>query len=821
MKAPEKKSARTPRSNKQGILVLGMHRSGTSALTRVLNLLGCALPANLIGPGDGNVLGHWEAIDAVTLNDEILASAGSSWEDWGPLNEDWNHSGLRPEMLQRITALVEKHAELGPLFAVKDPRICRIADLWLEGMDAAGIEPLVVLMVRNPAEVIRSLESRDLMAPSYGQLLWLRHVLDAESASRGRKRVVCRYDQLMDNWHGTITEIRSGLGVSLPRNSRKTHAEIEAFLSREQQHQSVELKAALDDPWLSEWVRRTLAIMVRWSEQGEIPDDFVELDAIRREFDNSYAAFAGLLLNSDGAGSVGSGSHLRRELSEQLVNAQNAAERARIVIAEAEAREAVAAEQRVELASQIEIAEARAVALQAELEGLRSESDRLGQEAVQVGLLRQREAELSAEVENARGQAIALQAELEGLRSETERLGQEAAQVELLRQREAELSVELEGARGLATDLQAELEGLRSESVRLGQEAAQVELLRQREEELCAEIENSRGMIQMLEAELQQSKMDADQWQQMATILEERIAALDKALESAREESQAATIKLVVAEEKLAAAARERDRQAEHNAELAGRVATSESALIQRQEELAQLWQQLIAAEKAASAAEARATLERERRSDLNVRSEALAQQASILKDELETARAAKVDDQRNLATRSDEIAKLTLMLQEQEAATARCDAEKSLLQRQLTEVLEEHAQIREVLQQRETTIQAIDHAKSLAEQKMSAHFDELASMTALLVSENDKFARAIADVDWLRRVNQLAANFPKWWALMPSSWRQRREHRRYQRAGLFDAEAYLNLYPDVAADGMDPVRHYMLHGMAEGRTKP
>lgn len=730
MKAPLKKSARAPRSSKQGILVLGMHRSGTSALTRVLNLLGCALPANLIGPGDGNELGHWEAIDAVALNDEILASAGSSWDDWGPINEDWRQSGLRPEMMKRITALVEVHAELGPLFAVKDPRICRIADLWLEGMDAADIEPLVVLMVRNPAEVIRSLESRDLMAPSYGQLLWLRHVLDAEFASRGRKRVVCRYDQLMRNWYGTIAGIRSGLGVSLPRNSRKTHAEIEAFLSREQQHQSVELEAALDDPWLSEWVRRTLAIMVRWSEQGETSNDFGELDAIRREFDNSYVAFAGLLLNSDGAGSVGSGSHLRRELSEQLVNAQNAAERAQAVIAEADAREAAAAKQRAELASQIETAEAQAAAFQ------------------------------------------------------------------------------------------AELEVLRSESVRLGEEAAQVELLRQREAELCIEIENTRGMTEMLEAELRQLKMDADQRQQITTALEVRISALENALEIAREESRAATIKLVVAEEKLETAARELDRQAEHNAELAGRLTISESALVQRQEELAQLWHQLIAAEKALSAAEAQATLERERRTELDARSEVLAEQASQLRDELEAACKEKADFQRDWATRSEEIAKLTMMLQDLEEKGSAANVEHSRLQEEVAKLLELQAQSHAALQQRETECLNEKNARITVERQLTARFDEIAHLTNLLAGEGLKSEIANSNFSWLRQVNQLTQGFPKWWIILPKAFRLRKEHARYKRAGLFDAQGYLDLYPDVAADGMDPVRHYILHGMMEGRTR-
>ena len=145
MKNPSNPRVRSSTSKKpltypKGILVLGMHRSGTSAFTRVLNLLGCALPDNLIGAGDGNDTGHWEAVSVVSLNDQIFMSAGSRWDDWGPLNDDWRQSSLRDEMLQKAVTLIEEHVDLGSLFAIKDPRLCRLADVWLAAMEEAKVE---------------------------------------------------------------------------------------------------------------------------------------------------------------------------------------------------------------------------------------------------------------------------------------------------------------------------------------------------------------------------------------------------------------------------------------------------------------------------------------------------------------------------------------------------------------------------------------------------------------------------------------------------------------------------------------------------------
>ena len=89
-----------------------------------------------------------------------------------------------------------------------------------------------------------------------------------------------------------------------------------------------------------------------------------------------------------------------------------------------------------------------------------------------------------------------------------------------------------------------------------------------------------------------------------------------------------------------------------------------------------------------------------------------------------------------------------------------------------------------------------------------------------MLADEGVKVDHARANEEWLRSALQLAASFPKWWTLMPPRWRRKREHARYRNSGLLDAEKYLEAYPDVAEYGMDPIRHYILHGMAEGRTK-
>lgn len=80
--------------------------------------------------------------------------------------------------------------------------------------------------------------------------------------------------------------------------------------------------------------------------------------------------------------------------------------------------------------------------------------------------------------------------------------------------------------------------------------------------------------------------------------------------------------------------------------------------------------------------------------------------------------------------------------------------------------------------------------------------------------------AKSMTDrAQWLQQVNAVVTGYPWWWGLLPRTVQDKWRHQRLRRRGLFDAEAYLSRYPDVVSSGMSPLRHYILHGMAENRT--
>jgi len=194
-------------------MVLGTHRSGTSAYTRIFSLLGADLPKNLMPAHETNPTGHWESNDLMAIHDQLLASAGSSWDDWRAFNPDWFDSPAAGPFKQQILDVLRKDFAASRLFVIKDPRVCRFWPLWRDVLAEFGAKPAVVIPVRNPLEVAASLKRRNGFIPATSHLLWLRHVLDAESATRGVMRAITSYESLIEDWQNVIATVTPQLGL--------------------------------------------------------------------------------------------------------------------------------------------------------------------------------------------------------------------------------------------------------------------------------------------------------------------------------------------------------------------------------------------------------------------------------------------------------------------------------------------------------------------------------------------------------------------------------------------------------------------------------
>lgn len=227
---------RSAKPDRIALIVGGVGRSGTSALTRVLNLLGATLPDQVIPPGWGNERGFWEPRAIVELNDEILRGFGSDWSDIRPLPAGWHQRAVANGYIDRIITVLERSYHGNPLIVIKDPRICRLAPLYFAALDRLRYTPRMILPVRHPSETVASLHRRDGTDPRIGELVWVRHMLETEAATRRHKRVWISYDRLLQDWRGVATTIADTLDLTWPVDPADAAPSVAAFLDPDMRH---------------------------------------------------------------------------------------------------------------------------------------------------------------------------------------------------------------------------------------------------------------------------------------------------------------------------------------------------------------------------------------------------------------------------------------------------------------------------------------------------------------------------------------------------------------------------------------------------------
>lgn len=234
---------------RKAILVLGMHRSGTSALTRVLNLLGVELGKDLMAPAEGNnPLGFWEHQRVVDIHNMLLSDLGRSWHDTRALPEHWLDSAPAVKACQQLTELLREEFACSPLWAVKDPRLCRLLPLWQQVMQQLGVVPHALLVLRHPDEVANSLRVRDGLAAEQTRLAWLEHMAEAVLASESLPRVAVTYDQLLSDWPTCMQRVAREFALTWPIEMTQARMEVNSFLNVDERHHQMSLSPLAKHP---------------------------------------------------------------------------------------------------------------------------------------------------------------------------------------------------------------------------------------------------------------------------------------------------------------------------------------------------------------------------------------------------------------------------------------------------------------------------------------------------------------------------------------------------------------------------------------------
>ena len=217
---PSPSEPEPPAPLRRVLLVLGMHRSGTSALAGLLCQQGFQAPQNTDGGDAHNPTGYWEPRQIRAFHNSLLEGAQSSWEDpllpvlpWQPQNLMTALADLEQAMAADFPAPDPQAVAL-----IKDPRQCRLLPLWTALFEQRPYQVAVVLAVRQPEAVAASLVSRDQLPLDRALLLWLSHTLEAERATRQLPRLVLSYEQLLQDPAAAVHRCQqlAGLPITTP-----------------------------------------------------------------------------------------------------------------------------------------------------------------------------------------------------------------------------------------------------------------------------------------------------------------------------------------------------------------------------------------------------------------------------------------------------------------------------------------------------------------------------------------------------------------------------------------------------------------------------
>lgn len=281
----------TDHPGKVAVIVLGMHRSGTSSLAGMLDGLGCRGPATLMPASKTNAAGYYESLPVSQLNDAILAALGSRWDNWRPLRPDVHLSPRLAEFHDKARAMIEAEYGDGSLIYLKDPRISMLLPFWRGVLEAAGYRCVHLHTHRSPSEIAASLQRRNEIDPGLSLLAWLSQVLQAERHSRGQVRHFTSYEALLRDPAAVAMAAETAFGFPWPRPAEDGAGRVNRAL----RHHDDGARAVLEDARVPGLIRQTLEILERWAAQGEQAADHTQLDDIAAAFDEAEGLFAGAM----------------------------------------------------------------------------------------------------------------------------------------------------------------------------------------------------------------------------------------------------------------------------------------------------------------------------------------------------------------------------------------------------------------------------------------------------------------------------------------------------------------------------------------------
>jgi hypothetical protein len=279
------------------ILVLGMHRSGTSLCAHILSALGVDMTDNIPGPGlsspgPDNPHGHWERWEIVEFHDRILDLFGRDY--WGPFHDfplpvAWWADPRVAQIRREMIAFLERRIT-EDYFGFKDPRTVRLLPVWHQIFNELKLTPKIVLCLRNPAQVARSLNTRDGLDPAVGEYRWLVHTVDLFRYANSLEMCTVEYEGWFGEPASNLEKLKQFLGLPWHQSETELGMMLSGIIDVAARHDDLELREA------SQPLVRSLYKLVKRADKDRethdqiayIASQFVGFQQLQRPFQQAF-----------------------------------------------------------------------------------------------------------------------------------------------------------------------------------------------------------------------------------------------------------------------------------------------------------------------------------------------------------------------------------------------------------------------------------------------------------------------------------------------------------------------------------------------------
>lgn len=268
---------------KHALIIIGMHRSGTSAVSGLLKDLGVFMGSDLFGPQKGvNEKGFIENSYIVKINETLFDERCTSWDD--PLAHSFefpNESSVDERFVARSRKIIQREYGRHQLWGMKDPRTTLNLTFWQNIFSEMEIKVHYLMMLRHPLEVASSLEKRDSYSLRKSLMLWLNYSLASYLLCPKDNLYILNFDKLLHEPKRVATELSEKFNISFPSSDLD-------FVDSNLKNQKDRNAPAVYDKLVN------MAVKL-YSELDSVNPDANQIDAVKDEYREFLGSFDDVL----------------------------------------------------------------------------------------------------------------------------------------------------------------------------------------------------------------------------------------------------------------------------------------------------------------------------------------------------------------------------------------------------------------------------------------------------------------------------------------------------------------------------------------------